>query len=393
MTLAIFPNVFSQTELTQNQQYVSAESMQAYAQKVIAAYNETASRYFNSSKGNFSFYSESYSVKSFISYNGAAIWFEPSSIPSFENYNLSERVESLFGGDFSTWPLFFEPGHHVMIVGGEYVLNGHPLLTLSSISSVIFKDIYVNQTNSLQAYKCVIIKGSIETKHWSLHNATEEAVDILYSDTKSSFLVSEEVRQRYAEAELLTRLRDIQYRLANDTSYSPSDWLAELQNIEYIATTKYHLSDPIGFVNGLIAFLNARITGILPPFTAEPTPTPTPTPTPPPKLILHFPVDDPINLWYISFLSILPVLLFAVLVILDNYRRSNKPRALKILLTAIPAALGYFIYDLLDNPPHDLPWVSLGRLPVFLVWFIGVIVVYKGRKKLIRWSFPKSMHA
>jgi hypothetical protein len=97
-------NAFSQnTGQPSNQAYVSAESMQTYAQTVISEYNKNISQYFSSTRSLFPFYSNgSYDIKSYISFNGAALWFEPSGTLSFENYNLSERVESIFGGNFST---------------------------------------------------------------------------------------------------------------------------------------------------------------------------------------------------------------------------------------------------------------------------------------------------
>jgi hypothetical protein len=272
-----------------------------------------------------------------------------------------------------------------MIEGGTFELNGHPLLTLSNISSVIFKDIRVNQTNFLQEYKCIIIKGSIEISYWTSDNATEDAGEIFYSDLRTAFSVSEEVRQRYAEPELTALLQNIINKLQNTSElYSASEWKADIQNIEDIARTKYHISNPSEFINEIIAFLNARTTGVLPTIAPEPTPTPTPT-----KTIFNRPVDDPDNWIYVGFLGGLPVVDFAFLVVFNDYRRNNKHRALKILLGAIPFVLSLIIGDLLYYYPYDYQMVSIQSLTLLLVWIIGITGIYKGRKRLIHWLFPK----
>jgi hypothetical protein len=387
-TFALLPNAFSQTAQNQNQQYISAEKMQSYAQAVITTYNEYVSRYFPSSKGNFSFYSEGHSVKSFISYNGAAIWFEPSLIPSFKNYNLSERVESIFGGNFDVFPLFSEPGHHVIIVGGQYVLDGHPLLTLSNISSVIFEDIYVNQTNTLQAYKCVIIKGSLKIDYWTGDNATEDAGELFYNDVEHAFYesesVDEEIRERYAEPELLALVRNIQYKLANDTSYKPSQFAMDYKDLEYKAITKFHLADPTGFLNELLEFVNAQISGQLPLFPSEPTPTPLPTPT---FRIFMVTIEDSTSWLYVLCLCILSSLDIILLVVFYDTKDKYPSKLVRVLLVALTALFGIVIVDLAEQPPSSYQLASpqtvvLGVFVVSVI-IVGLFSVYRNKKKSI----------
>lgn len=353
--------------------------MQTYAEAVITAYNENVSRYFPSSKGNFSFYSESYSIKSFISYNGAAIWFEPSLISSFENHNLSERVESIFGGNFSRSPLFLAPSHHVMVIGGQFELNGHPLIVLSNISSVIFEDIYVNQTNTLQAYKCVIIKGSIETGYWTSDNATDDVRELLNSDAKHAFLTSEpineEIRERYAEPELLALARNIQYRLANDTSYMPSQFALDYKDLEYRATTKFHLPNPTGFLNELLNFLNAQTTGVLPTFPPEPTPTPSPSPT--------ISSNQPDNWGYVILCGFYPIIVFAAHSIVkwkfkdEDWAQFGKDQ----LIDGVLIGVGYAL--LAVNFPYKSPNVIPEILLAIIIAVCGSVLTIWTKKKLL----------
>jgi hypothetical protein len=377
-------NAFSQTEQPSNQ-YISAESMQIYAQTVISTYNEYISHYFPSIAGNFSFYSTShYRITSYISYNGGALWFEPSNIQSSENFNLSNRIESIFGGDFSLFPMFSEPAnaHDVSIKGGTFELNNHPFLELGDNATIVLQDILVIQRNFTQSYTCVIMKASNETSRWTKSNAIADAGTILYNDAGDSFSTSEAVREYYAEPVLTALLESIQNKLANDTSYTASEWLADLKNVENVATNTYHLANANAFINGIIAFLNAKITGILPTF-------PEPTQTPPVKTIFNRPVDDPHNWLYVACLGGLPVLDFAFFLFIDYGRKKRPSKLAKWALVIPPTVLSFILIDLLYYYPYDYQISSAQSFVIVVLWVLGPILLFKGGKRLSRWLVMK----
>jgi hypothetical protein len=393
----ISPNlVFPQnTVQSQTQEYVSTESMQMYAETLIAEYDKNINQYFPTTKYNFSFFSDgSYSIKSFISSQyGAALWFEPSNVLSFENRYISEPVElALFGGNFSTWPLFFEPGHHVTINGGTYELNGHPLVQLSNVSSVIFRNIFVIQPNFQRNYTCVIMKGNNETSNWTLDIAKEDAIEILYTDMRVEFPVSEEVRQRYAEPELTALLQKIIGKLQNTSQpYSASEWKQDMQNIENIARMKYGLTEPTEFINGIIDFLNARTTGILPTLAPEPTATPI-------RTILG--INDYDNWIYVTLFGCYPIFIYALFLFLKYINKKYDSEDWNflthdVLLQGIMISIGAGFFVL--NYPYDSPLAIPQIIVVIVIAVFGIYILHKVKKKLFAWRLtrgnnPKSIN-
>ncbi len=383
---------FSQTEQPSSQDYVSPETMQTYAETLIAEYNSQINQYFSTMKNDFYFYSNSsYTIKSYISSQyGASLWIEPSSVQSFENFNVSQSVETaVFGGDSSVWPLFLEPGHHVIISNLSVELNGHPMVKLSNISSMVFENVRVIQPSFQQHYTCVIMKGNNQTSNWTPEMAKEDAGEILYVDMGVEFSVSEEVRQRYAEPELTALLQNIQSKMKNDSTYTASDWLADMKNIENIAITKYHLTNPSEFINDIIAFLNAKTTGTLPTWP-QPTPTPMPTPTPTPiKTIFNRPVNDPYNWLYVACLGGLPVLDFAFFLSIDYWRKKRPSKLAKWALAIPPTVLSFILIDLLYYYPYDYQILSVQSFVIVVLWVLGPILLFKGGKRLSRWLVMK----
>lgn len=385
---------FSQTEQPSSQEYVSPETMQTYAETLIAEYNSQINQYFPTMKNDFYFYSNSsYTIKSYISSQyGASLWIEPSSVQSFENFNVSQSVETaVFGGDSSVWPLFLEPGHHVIISGGFYELNGHPMVKLSNVSSVIFENVTVIQPSFQQHYTCVIMKGNNQTSNWTSEMAKEDAGEILYVDMGVEFSVSEEVRQRYAEPELTALLQNIQSKLKNDPSYTASDWLADMKNIENIVIAKYHLSNPTEFINEIIAFLNAKITGTLPTWPQQtPSPTPTPTET---RTILG--MSDPDNWLYATLFGSYLVFVYALFLILRAIQKKYPNEDLKflggLLLDGILIAVGVGFFVL--NYPYDSQLAIPQIILVFGISILGIIGLYKAKKKLSTWRLTRANNA
>jgi hypothetical protein len=368
--------------------------MQTYAETLIAEYNSQINQYFPTMKNDFYFYSNSsYTIKSYISSQyGASLWIEPSSVQSFENFNVSQSVETaVFGGDSSVWPLFLEPGHHVIISGGFYELNGHPMVKLSNVSSVIFENVTVIQPSFQQHYTCVIMKGNNQTSNWTSEMAKEDAGEILYVDMGVEFSVSEEVRQRYAEPELTALLQNIQSKLKNDPSYTASDWLADMKNIENIVIAKYHLSNPTEFINEIIAFLNAKITGTLPTWPQQtPSPTPTPTET---RTILG--MSDPDNWLYATLFGSYLVFVYALFLILRAIQKKYPNEDLKflggLLLDGILIAVGVGFFVL--NYPYDSQLAIPQIILVFGISILGIIGLYKAKKKLSTWRLTRANNA
>jgi hypothetical protein len=384
-------HVFSQTEQPSTQEYVSPETMQTYAETLIAEYNSQINQYFPTMKNDFYFYSNSsYTIKSYISSQyGASLWIEASSAQSFENFNVTKSVETaVFGGDSSVWPLFLEPGHHVIIRGGFYELNGHPMVKLSNVSSVIFENVTVIQPSFQQHYTCVIMKGNNQTSNWTSEMAKEDAGEILYVDMGVEFSVSEAVRQRYAEPELTALLQDIQSKLKNDPSYTASDWLADMENIENIAITKYHLSNPTEFINEIILFLNAKITGTLPTWPQQ-TPSPTPTPT---KTRTILGMSDPENWIYATLFGSYLVFVYALFLILRAIQKKYSNEDLKflsgLLLDGVLIAVGVGFFVL--NYPYDSQLAIPQIILVFGISMLGIIGLYKAKKKLATWRLTRA---
>lgn len=383
---------FSQTEQPSSQEYVSPETMQTYAETLIAEYNSQINHYFPTMKNDFYFYSNSsYTIKSYISSQyGASLWIEPSSAQFFENFNVSQSVETaVFGGDSSLFPLFAALGDHIMISGGFYELNGHPMVKLSNVSSVIFENVTVIQPSFQQHYTFVLMKGNNQTSNWTSEMAKEDAGEILYIDMGVEFSVSEAVRQRYAEPELTALLQNIQSKLKNDSSYTASDWLADMKNIENIAITKYHLSNPTEFINEMIAFLNAKTTGILPTWP-QPTPSPTPTQR---RTILG--MSDPDNWIYATLFGSYLVFVYALFLILRAIQKKYPNEDLKflsgLLLDGVLIAVG--VGFLVLNYPYDSHLAIPQIILVFGISIFGIIGLYKAKKKLATWRLTRANNA
>jgi hypothetical protein len=355
--------------------------MQTYAQTVISNYKGYINQYFASIAKNFSFYSIThYNVTSYISYNGAALWFEPSNIQSFENFNLSNRIESIFGGNFSLYPAFSLPANtvHVSIKGGSFELNNHPFLELGDNATIVLQEILIIQPNFTQSYTCVIMKGSNETSQWTQDNAIADAGTIIYDDAEASFSTSEAVREYYAEPVLTALLESIQNKLVNDSSYTASEWLADMQNVENVATNTYHLTNANAFINGIIAFLNAKITGTLPTFPTEPTQTSTRT---------IFGISDPTNWIYSTLCASYLVVLYAFFLIFEEIQRKlPESKGVRFLTSTVflEIVLGAIAGEqLFVNYPYNSQLSLPQIIFIIAIWFFGFLGLYALEKKLV----------
>lgn len=108
-------------------------------------------------------------------------------------------------------------------------------------------------------------------------------------------------------------------------------------------------------------------------------------PPTPEKRIFNRPVNDPDNWIYVACLGGLPILDFLFYVLFDLYRKTNKPTINKGVVGVIPFIISAIVVDLLYFYPYDYQLVSIQSLVVLLAWIVGMVVIYKKRKKLGRW--------
>lgn len=223
-------------------------------------------------------------------------------------------------------------------------------------------------------YYCLILKGSNHTSYWNNEAALADSRRIFDVDLYHALNRSEEVRERYAEPELDSLLIGIltkwkQSIQPNSTvvyTYTQKEY--DIQQVEELAKTKYHLTNSSEFINNTLSYLQ---------YAQLPPP-------PPAKTIFGHVVNDPDNWLYVCFLGGLPLLDFTFFLIIDYYQEKRPSKLAKWLFTIPSAILAYVLVDLLYYSPYDYRILSVQTIVVIALWICGVIAVFKIHNRLVR---------
>lgn len=407
ISFAYMTQAYSQTTQPSNQSYVSAQNIQDYATNLIASYNKTINDYFPDMKSSFYFFSSAYTVKTFVSSQyGAAVWFEPSNVTTLKNYNSSNRIEiAVFGGYLSGGAVIgMGGGASIVTLNDVFFSDINPLSLVDGNATVIFKNATITFSNTTQHYTYVIMKESNQTDSWTSNNVEEDANEILYNDMHIEFSTSEQVKQRYAEPELTQLLQKMENKFGDNSQVYPlSQWNADMQTIENLAATKYHLGSPTGFLNDLITYLNARTGGNMPTIAPEPTlsqspasynPSPTQTPMPTQSSTT---TNSDLGYWaYTASLSFYIIFLYMVFVIFIEISKKYPSEHIKflageLLLYGILIPIGAEYFFILHPDIFQLKTSQFVVLPIMIV--SGVVLVYYVDSRLVSWLSKRKNNA
>jgi len=273
--------------------------MENYAHTLVDEYVKDSFLYFPSLEGSPSLFTKaSYTMKFIISsQDGAALWIQPSEAQSFERINSSDKIGiAVFGGDSNITPMFMCDGDNA-ISDIEFDIGNVPLLELRySNSLVIVHNIFVKRTVWQQVYHFVILKGSNQLSYWTNESARADATRLIFLETGKRFPESAEFVRLKAVEGLTNLLEDIQTKLAYG-NYTMSEYLNDLQNVQYIAS-QYGIKSDI--LNQIIGFVNAK-KGLLPTYPFEIGLTPDKSAN-----------RHPDNWVYAIFCGVYPVIVFTV---------------------------------------------------------------------------------
>jgi hypothetical protein len=379
----------SKSKNKQTTSYAYTNNLKNYAINLIADYNKTINEYFSDMKSSFYFYSNAYTVKIISSSQGrAAVWFEPANTTSYLGLNSTERLDiALFGGypTVSGASFAFENGIAALSDSGSGYNNA--IIVEGDNSEAILKNFTNVQIDSTTNYNYVVMKGGNQTNNWSADAAQKDADEIFYNDMRIEFTASEQIRQRYASYELDNYLQGMEEKFgSNSQAYPWSQWQADINYLENLATHNYHLSAPTGFLNDLIIYMNVRTGGNLPTIPPDNTSTTIPTSgvTPAPIIQPNTTKTDNYIFYYFLLLSTLPLLVFASLLFEVYYQSTTKPKDKKLLLGiyngCLLFVLGTAVTSVLSNITIYVNW---GWLPVGLILVGGFILIWKKRAFLI----------
>lgn len=358
----------------QQGRFVSNETMEKYAKTLISDYNQDLGFFLKPTYSYFWFYSNSsYDVRTLTSSShGAAVWIQQANSLSFEHADFALRVEvGLFGGSVSGHPAAVTVNGGVMFFSYNSVSGAIPLVDNGTL---IVEDSQVNSVN----YHFVILKGSNETSDWSVDAAKNDSKIVFENDLINALSRSEEVRERYAEPELNTRLQAVisRWRSAlqsNGTvTYTRIQKDYDIKQIEELAKTEFGITNSSDFINSALAYLEA-------------IPAPIPTPT---KSIFGHAVNDPDNWLYVGLLGSFPVLMYLTYLTFDYLRNKYPSKAFKYLLGIPLAVLGVGFSDLIYGYPYDYSIVSWQSFAIVLIWS-GIFWIYLLKKRLSFWFAKK----
>jgi len=365
------------------QSFVTPQQFEKYAKSFVANYNQSLSFFYPETFSSFDFYSnQSYEVAAYFSSNyGTAIMFVPFENWTFTTLNVSQRVEDAIFDNYNSLQLtkFFFQGDNTGFIAARNSNNS--IIDIGMFadpgSNVLIKNVEINHV----LYNCLIIKGGNQSSYWNNASAVKDSNRIFDADLFYALNRSEEVRERYYEPELNSRLVDILTKWNNAISsngaitYTLTDKEHDFGEVIRLAET-YGITNASDFVHRTFAYLqNATL----------------PTPPPDKQIFTVTYKDDSNNVYYVTACALLPSFMFMLYSFLDFVRARYHSKDIKnwvkiaTTITAVP-----FVASLYVERPYDYQLASIQTIVIIVLGAVLAVLTYKVKKRLSAWFFSRT---
>lgn len=274
----------------------------------------------------------------------------------FDNYNSLQLTKFLFQGE-NTGIIAAKNSNNSFIDIGMYADRG---------SNVLIKNVEINHV----VYNCLVIKGSNQSSTWDASSANKDAKRIFDADLLYALSRSEDVREKYYEPGIYSKLLPILTKWNNainsngQVTYTDTDKEHALGEVIKLAESK-GITNASDFVHKAFDYLkDANL--------------------PAPKTV--FGINDPSNWGYAIVCGVQPTFSFSVIVTTRYFYKKSPSSNRKIILGFIIALiLAQGGFSLILQYPYDFQWLSLQSVVIGIMWFFGLFAATKVRKWLGAW--------